>query len=108
MKNATDTPQTSTLLSRLFALENDLVDAMDNPRSNPLSDEVLRDALGDAQGLSHVMPSPALVAHLDTLLELVGSFLYLSRRSSGTNRAAYFHSAALAASKARTLVSRNR
>ena len=106
--NTTTTPPISVLLSRLYALENDLVDAMDNPQSTSLSDEVLQDALGDVQGLSHVMPTPALVAHLDTLLELTGSFLYLSRRSPGTDRAAYFHSAALAASKARTLVSLNR
>lgn len=105
---STTTPQTTVLLSRLFALENDLVDAMDNPRATTLSDDVLGDALGDAQGLSHVMPTPALVAHLDTLLELVGSFLYLSRHSTGTNRAAYLHSASITTAKARTLVSLNR
>lgn len=105
---STTTPPATVLLSRLFALENDLTDVMDNPRATTLSDDVLRDALGDAQGLSHVMPTPALVAHLDTLLELVGSFLYLSRHSTGTNRAAYLHSASITTAKARTLVSLSR
>lgn len=104
----TTTPQTTALLGNLFALESDLADMRTNRQAATLSDDFLQDALGDVQGLSHAMPTAALVAHLDTLLELVGSFLYLSRRSTGTSRDAYLHSAAITTAKARTLVSLNR
>ena len=106
--NASATPNTTKLYIRAMALENDLRDVLGG--DGQYNAEHLAIALECCSASTWALKDPALVAQVDNLYALVGSWLYAAKHSGMAKgeRNAYLHAAELTAASARRIVALNR